>query len=332
MNYIKKVKLSSREQLQFFDYLKSSLENGFSLNSSIELMPVLWPQKRKLMQELNCHMKKGSSFDRELLRLGFSKTTASQVNLALQQGSLVECLQQLAKLQRLKNEQIQKLKTELSYPFVLAIMMVFLLLFMQNFVLKQLSTNDEHTGDWLIFSLIVLFICLLCLFAYGLKLLAKQDYRSLKQLRTFPFIGKTIQLYVNYLLVYDIGLLLANGFSLQKMCLYAGEQEKGSLQHHLGQRVGRQLQEGRSLEEIIKKEVFLPDTLLILLKTGSQRKNLSQRCLLLGKSLFKNLLNRVEKLVVNVQPLCFILLGLCIVGMYLKLLLPMYAMMQGISN
>lgn len=45
-------KLNSEEQLEFLDYLKSSLENGFSLNNSVELMPALWPKKKDLMIKL----------------------------------------------------------------------------------------------------------------------------------------------------------------------------------------------------------------------------------------------------------------------------------------
>ena len=84
------------------------------------------------------------------------------------------------------------------------------------------------------------------------------------------------------------------------------------------------------MEEIIKEEEYLANSLLIMLQTGSERKSLSQRCLVLGRSLFIDLTGKVEKLVVNVQPICFILIGVCIIGMYLKLLLPMYSMMQGI--
>ena len=152
----------------------------------------------------------------------------------------------------------------------------------------------------------------------------------MKKLIRYPIIGRIILLYVNYLLVYDIGMLLAGGFSLQKMCEYAIKQEKDSLQHTLGQNIGQQLVKGKSIEEIIKKEDFLPTSLLILLKTGSQRSDLSKRCLTLGRSLFLDLTAKVEKLVVNIQPICFILIGVCIIGMYLKLLLPMYSMMQNI--
>lgn len=330
ISYTKKDKLNREEQLEFLDYLKHSLANGFSLNSSVELMPIIWPKRKKMMDELNQAMKSGAHFPKELIKLGFSKTTVTQINLAMGQGNLIECLEQLTELSRLKNEQIKKLKAELSYPFILAIMMVLLLAFMQTFVTTQFSDSNEHTGDFLLVSLILIALGFIYYFSKMLNLLAKQDYKSMKKLSTYPLIGAVIKKYINYLLIYDIGLLLASGFSLQKMCEYAAKQTKGSLQQYLGEKVGNNLAQGKSLKEIIKEEPFIPDTLLILIQTGSERSNLSNRFLIFGRSLFNDLTTRIEKLVVNVQPICFILIGICIIGMYLKLLLPMYAMMQGI--
>lgn len=330
INSIKKDKLKNDEQLEFLDYLKHSLSNGFSLNSSIELMPVLWPKRKKMMENLDKAMKNGAKFSHQLLKLGFSKTTVTQINLAMQQGNLVECLDQLATLTRLKNEQIKKLKAELSYPFVLAIMMVLLLAFMQTFISAQFSDSGEHMGDFILIGLILFALVFIYYFSRILNLLAKQDYQSLKKLSKVPILGSTIKTYINYLLVYDIGLLLASGFSLQKMCEYASQQTKGSLQQDLGEKIGRKLANGENLNKIIENEEFLPDTLLILLKTGSKRKSLSSRCLILGRSLFSELTGKIEKLVVNVQPVCFVLIGICIIAMYMKLLLPMYTMMQGI--
>ena len=127
-----------------------------------------------------------------------------------------------------------------------------------------------------------------------------------------------------------MGLLLASGFSLQKICEYAENQEQGSLQQFIGKKIASQLNSGKKLADIIVQEYFLPDELLLLLQVGSKKADLSQRCLLLGRTLFSDLTSDIEKLIVNVQPFCFILIGLCIIGMYLKLLLPMYAMMQNI--
>ncbi|WEV51861.1 type II secretion system F family protein [Lactobacillus sp. ESL0731] len=326
----KKGKLTGQEQLAFLDYLQNSLANGFSLSTSLELMPILWPKRKRLLAGLSQRMTLGADLGQEMWQLGFSKTVATQVELAMQQGNLLDCLSQLATLNRLKNEQIKKLKTEMSYPVVLVVMMIALLVFMQTFVSSQFSSSNEHTGDVLLVGILGLGLLFLYYFTQVLTLLRKQDYHSLKKLAHYPIIGATVKVYVKYLLVYDIGLLVASGFSLQKMCQYAANQEKGSLQQYLGAKVNRQLAKGKSLQEIIKQELFLPDELVILLETGSTKGDLGNRCLLLGQTLFTDLTSKIEKLIVNVQPVCFILIGLCIIGMYLKLLLPMYAMMQQI--
>lgn len=321
-------KLKADERLLFLDYLSHSLANGFSLSSSLALMPVLWPQKAAAMKELNKRMQKSSHFAEELRRLGFAQTTVTQISLAMKEGNLVLCLSQLATLARIKNEQLKKLRTELTYPFVLAAMMVGLLLFMQTFVLNQLTDQGDHTGDFFLFFLMIMIVAAAMGIGRILKLSARQDYASLQKLSRYPFLGKTVLQYVHYLLVYDIGLLLTGGFSLQKMCAYAKAQEAGSVQQYLGQKVQTELLAGESLPAIIEREPFLPDSLLILLQTGAKRKSLGERCLLLGQSLFRELTNQIEKLVVNVQPLCFVFIGLAIIGLYLKLLLPMYAMMH----
>ena len=323
-------KLSSKERLEFLEYLQNSLSNGFSLNTSLEMMPIIWPQKKTLFNRLSKRIQSGKKLSSEMLNLGFSKTIATQIELSMVQGNLIECLTQIATLTRLKQEQIKKLKSEMTYPFILVLMMIFLLLFMQTFVSNQFAESGEHTGDYLLLLLLILSLGLVYFMCRILLLLRKQDYRSLSRLSHFPIVGPLIKIYVKYILIYDAGLLLASGFSLQKICDYSAMQVKGSLQQYVGTKVGKQLAQGMNPEEIIKNEQFLPNEILLLLKSGSKKGDLSKRFLLLGRSLFNDLAQKIEKLIVNVQPICFILIGLCIIGLYLKLLLPMYAMMQEI--
>ena len=323
-------KLSNKERLEFLEYLQNSLSNGFSLNTSLEMMPIIWPQKKILFNSLSKRIQSGKKLSSEMLNLGFSKTIATQIELSMVQGNLIECLTQIATLTRLKQEQIKKLKSEMTYPFILVLMMIFLLLFMQTFVSNQFAESGEHTGDYLLLLLLILSLSLVYFMCRIIFLLRKQDYRSLKRLSSFTIVGPLIQIYVKYILIYDTGLLLASGFSLQKICDYSAMQVKGSLQQYVGKKVGKQLAKGMNPEEIIEKEQFLPNEILLLLKAGSTRDDLSKKFLLLGRSFFNDLTQKIEKLIVNVQPICFILIGLCIIGLYLKLLLPMYAMMQEI--
>lgn len=323
-------KLTNHEKQLFLENLQQALDNGYSLNQSIQILPSIWPKRAEIFENMHQKMKNGEKFGNLLNEIGFSKTISLQINLALQHGNLAECLKQLTKLERLKNEQIKKLRSELSYPLVLGIMMITLLFFMQNFLDSQFQSEGLQSGDIIFFSLAIAIIVVILLSLRIAKLLKRQDLIAFKKLIKYPIIGSTIKLYGHYLVTYELGILLAAGFSLQQICDFLIAQDKASLQYGLGIKVAKKLQEGKELQEIIKEEAFLPDRMILLLSSGSQKSELSKNCLLLGKNIFAELTYKIEKLVVNVQPICFVIIGLCIVGMYLKLLLPMYDMMQKI--
>lgn len=320
-------KLSSSQQLIFLDYLRQTLANGFSLNAALQLMPQIWPARKELLANVNQRIEMGEKFSQILLSLGFSKTTAAQIDMALMQGSLVDCLDQLAQLNRLKIKQLKKIKAELAYPVVLVSMMLILLFFMHTFLKSEMMVSDS--GSDLLFGFLALLIVIgIIIISRIFYLLNRQDYSALKGLRSVPIIGQSIQLYVHYLVVYDLALLLQNGFSLQQMCALLQSQPLGSLQQVLGDKIYQQLKVGKNLSEIIKGEVFLPDSILLLVTTGSTKEEIGKRCVVLGKTLFYELNLKISKMVVNIQPICFVLIGMCILGMYLKILLPMYATMQ----
>lgn len=320
-------KLSRDEQLSFLDYLQQVLKNGYSLKQGLELLAVIWPGQAWLAKQLQADLQTGTSLGTSLLKVGFSRTLASQLNLAFQEGKLVECLTQLSELMRLKNKQLKKIKAELAYPAVLVIMMVLLLIFMQTFVQSQFETSN-WTGNWLILAIVVCAVVILAVGVYGAVLFHRQDYRALCKLSKFPIIGSSVRLYVQYLLIYDLSMLLSNGFSLREICRLAASQAAGSLQTVIGQQIAQQLERGESLKNIIAENPILPQNLQLLLASGAEKEELSKRCQTLGQSIFYELRRRLNRIIVSLQPVCFILIGLAIIGMYLKLLLPMYDMMQ----
>lgn len=328
--FIRKDKLTSREQEELLSFLYSSIKNGFSVSMTFKVLPLLWPKRKELFRECDREMQRGKTLAQCMQSMGFSQTTVTQLNLALNQGNLKDSLQQLSTLSRMRNKQIQKLQGELAYPVILILMMVFLLIFMQNFVSTQFVSNNEHMGDITIFLLVILVVGLIVSIALTVFYLKKQDYQSFKKMLRFPFVGPVVKLYGQYLISYDLGMLLASGFSLQKICEFASNQLQGSLQQSLGIKITRQLNQGKSLQDIITEEDFLNNNLLFLLETGDDKKEMSKQCLLIGQMLFDKLVRKIERMIVNVQPICFILIGICIIGMYLKLLMPMYNMMNNI--
>lgn len=211
-----KDKLNREEQVELLNFLSTSLQNGFPLSKGLQLLPLLWPKKSWLRQ-LDEQVRGGGSFSEELVKLGYSKTAATQLNIALSQGKLQESLAQLAQLGRMKNEQIKKLEGELAYPIVLAIMMTLLLVSCKTFVstICRQFCKAGRFADLPAGYSNGYFACSDC--HHG-RLLQKQDYGSLLKLTKVPFIGEAVKLYGQYLICYDLGMLLASGFSLQEMC------------------------------------------------------------------------------------------------------------------
>lgn len=327
--FFKRDKLSAGEQLIFLDYLKQSLANGFSLNASLAMLPAVWSSPKPLLCDLKTKVTTGQDLGKVLLQLGFSKNIATQLNMALLEGNLIDCLKQLTKLIRLKNKQLKKLRAELAYPVLLIIMMVCLLIAMQTFLKNEFS-SDDWTANLVMGFLILLVLGAIVSIFWLIFLLRRQNYAALKKLSSAPFLGATIKNYVQYLLVYDLAMLLGNGFSLQQICEFASQQESDSLQATIANRVSKALQSGQRLEQIIAEETFLPNSLLLLTSTGSNRSEISKKSLFLAETLFYELNLKLNRLVLNVQPVCFIFIGTCILGMYLKILMPMYTMMQNI--
>lgn len=320
-------RLSASEQIKFLDFLQQALTNGFSLNQSLTILPGIWPEKSTLLLAMSKQLAAGETLAQILQKVGFSSTIAAQINLAFAEGRLTICLAQLVTLLKLKEKQLRKIRAELAYPAVLAGLMFFLLVFMQT-ILQQEFSEQSLPGTVVVAVVACLCCCLGLAIVHGHHLFKKQNYAALKKLGGYPFIGPAVKLYVQYLLTFDLTLFLGNGFSLQQICQLSLTQSADSLQYFLGQKIAAQVQGGATVQQIIAREEVLPNRLRLLLATGSSRSELAKRCQLLSQSLFNELVAKINGLVVSIQPLCFIAIGIAIIGMYLKLLMPMYAMMQ----
>lgn len=212
---MKKDKLNSAAQLIFIDYLRQALINGYSLNASLKLLPKIWSGNSSQLVYISKQVEEGRQLGDVLHEVGFSSTLSAQINMAIIDGNLLSCLDQLSKLIRLKNKQLKKLRGELAYPALLIGMMVTLLICMQTFLKTEMSDND-WTSNLMLGGLVLLVIIGAFLISKIIMLLNKQDYYALNKLTRIPIIGPTLNLYVHYLIVSDLAILLINGFSLQK--------------------------------------------------------------------------------------------------------------------
>lgn len=319
------------ERIKLLDNIVLLLDNGFSLNEGLIALPDIWTKKRVELRGMNALMINNVHFEVILAKVGFSLTTTTQISMAIEQGTLTECLKQLTRVLVLKREQMKRVKQEMAYPFVIVTMMSFLMLFMRffmgNYLPEEPTSLLKQAG---IGALLLIVVGVIFAFGYTVRALKHQSYRELQVISGWPIIGKLVLLYAKYLVLFNLNILLTNGFSLQDICVFTAKQEAGSLQQVLGKSVQQRLLAGEKLQEIIANEPFLTNELLFAVNTGSERSEVAKQVKVLELIEYQELADGLQKISLKLQPISFMIIGVGILTMYLKLLLPVYSMMQGL--
>ena len=323
-------KWNTTDRIKLLENITLLLDNGFSLNEGLQALPGIWHQREHELFRINELMRQNRHFALILAEIGFSLTTTTQIGMALEEGTLRQCLRQLTGVLVLRREQMKKIKQEMAYPVVIIVMMSFLMIFMRVFMgnyLPKSPAADWQKILWLLLGVGILVI-IYCVY-YAIKSINEQSYAQLLVLRSWPVIGKMVLRYAQYLILFNLNILLSNGFSLQDICGFALKQPAGSLQYQLGLNVKQKLVAGRTLQEIITAEPFLSDELLFVVNTGSERMVVARQIKILEVIAYEELSAGLQRLSLKIQPLSFIVIGIGILTMYLKLLMPVYSMMQG---
>lgn len=324
-------KWNNHQKLLFLKNLTLLLENGFSINESCQMLPNIWTEQRTTLKKINQLMVKNHSFSNILNQLGFSKTIATQIQMALEQGTLITCLNQLITVLELKEKQTKKIIQELTYPAMIISMMILLLVFMKGFLanyLPQMQLSLIEFLFYLVMGIFVIVFVAMCFFCF--QAINQQNYRKLKIISYWPIIGPTVTLYVQYLILFNVQILAANGFSIMQICQFCQHQNPESIQFTIGKNVEEKLSTGQKYSEIIKSNNFLPNELNFVTTAGNNHHQLTKQILILEQMVYAKLTTRLQKLSLKIQPICFIAIGIGIISIYAKLLLPIYKIMDTI--
>lgn len=325
-------KRGDSQQLLFMKYLKMYLESHFSFNEAISFIGLLWPkQSLKWFTSVTLDLKSGKNIHESLLKAKFNKIISFQIQLALQQGTLVACLEQLITLTELQNKQIQKIKGQLSYPFVLFVLTFIGFFFIQQtlnsgFLESQTSLVEVFVGYFILMA--VLFFVVVTVYLIYVK--HHQNIKQLRFLMKWPVVGKIMQLYIHYTVTFNLTYLVANDYQISEICSFFINSQEDSVQSILATRLNNHLVKGLPLKSFVASEAFLPDRLIPIIESGKNRQVKSQQIKILNQIIYNELLWQLKRLTLKIQPICFILIGLFVLGLYLKILMPLYGTLRNL--
>ncbi|WP_246601522.1 competence type IV pilus assembly protein ComGB [Enterococcus alishanensis] len=333
-----KQKMTKKDQKKFVLLLGELLNNGFSLSQALGFFQTGKLFDSKLITRVEADLSAGESLASILNQLSYSKDQLLQLELAQIHGDLPATLigigQQMDLLEKQRNNFIKAI----SYPLLLLLFLVLILLSMRFFLLPELLASGMiqqgslavlfiHDFPILIF---VIIFCGFCFTLYFRQNRKKQSYLArYTRLSKFPLIGSLHRDYYSAYFALEWGKLFNQGLELIQIIQCLLVTDRDSLMKDLAEDLQTALNNGQSLPEQIKKYPFLTQEFSQIILQGQARGNLGKELLIYSEIIWQRLFSRIEWMISWLQPLIFLFVAVLIVSIYVAMLLPITSGLEG---
>lgn len=330
-----KGRFTPRHQAGYFIFLAKLLKSGFSIRdaviTTIDTVYCDWPA----LKPVSGKMAQGDTFA-EAMKPLLKPTLYHQLLLAEQHGDLEDCLLKVGEIIELREKQRQKLQGLLLYPVLLAGLLMVMFILLRLFVfpeLDQWSPDNQlpiFTQPVIAAALMIAGAMLIYLVGIAGRIVRANRVQRASLLSQLPLVGKSFQSYYGYYLTINLTMLLESGLSLHEICDVLVGSGVDSLLTDIAREYQPLLEEGQSIESLLDRHRFIPQEVALVLKNGNIRTKEIRDLHALSKLLFDRLTASLERLLVLVPPILFVMLAVVIISMYLSLLWPIYQSMQGV--
>ena len=327
-----KNKLTRKQRIDFVQLLGDLLENGFSLqqafafffNANLFVPSIL----ASVQQDLN----QGKSLAASFAQLNYSNDQILQIELAESHGDLAQTLSGIAEQMRLVQRQRENFLKAVSYPLLLLIFLIVILLGMRFFLLPQLLASGMIRAEDFSVQLIkmvpviglgmiiFLLVLLLCWQSWGKRHNYLVRFRVLAKI---PLLGTLFSNYYSAYFALEWGKLFQQGLELNQIieCLLVVNGR--SLMQEMAGDLKVRLAQGNTLAEELGRYPFLTREFSRIVFQGEARGNLAKELLTYSQLVWRRFFNQLEFLCSWLQPLVFLIVAILIVSLYLTMLLPL---------
>ncbi|MEQ9810351.1 competence type IV pilus assembly protein ComGB [Streptococcus jiangjianxini] len=322
--------LATKKQVKIIQLFNNLLSSGFNLPETVDFLKrsqLVPDQQIQIMHET---LLNGFGLPILMKNLGFSEAVVTQLSLAETHGNTQKSMTKIESYLRRVSLMRKKLIEVATYPIILLLFLVLIMLGLKNYLLPQIEEGNAATALLEHFPLvflvaIVTFFCLSLLAIYfGKKTEPIKLYRFLSG---FPFIGYIIKLYLTAYYAREWGNLLGQGVEMTSIVSLMQEQES-RLFSSIGRDMQAALLSGQSFHKKVLDYPFFLKELSLIIEYGDAKGHLGQELDVFSEELWEQFFYRLNKAMQLIQPFIFILVALMIVMIYAAMLLPMYQSME----
>ena len=338
-------RITSQNIANFTRSLSELLSSGLPLSKSLSTLQDETPNfgLKEVIENLKNRVEKGETFAHSLENYPrlFSPLYTHMVHSGEVSGTLQEVLSRLADFSEKEEEIKQKIKSALTYPFLLsgvAFLTIFVLL---TFVIPKFVTIFQEWGQtlplptlllisfsgflqhfwWLVFVLLFLLLAIGKRFAHtsGAKLFF--DRFKLNS----PLFGPLIRKREISRFLRTIGTLLENGIPL----LSTLEVSKGIFTNRVlyreAESIYRDVKKGESLSSSLKRSQYFPSSVTNLIGVGEKTGKLGDSFLKTGNILGRETDRTTKTLTTLLEPVMIIFWGGIVGFIVIAMLLPVFS-------
>ena len=328
----KETKLSRKQRIDFVHLLGDLLANGFSLQQALGFFLSANLFSQTVVSIVQQNLYQGNSLAMSFAQLNYSPDQVLQIELAESHGDLAQTFVGIAQQMKLVQKQRENFLKAVSYPLLLLLFLIMILLGMRIFLLPQLLASGMIQAEEFSVQLInhVPIIGLGLLIVLLLSLLGWREWgkrnsylHRFRYLARIPLVGNLFSNYYSAYFALEWGKLFQQGLELHQIieCLLVVDGQ--SLMQELAAELKIRLAQGNPLAEELKRYPFLTKEFSRIVFQGEARGNLGKELLTYSQLVWRRFFNQLEFLCSWLQPLVFLIVALLIVSLYVTILLPL---------
>ncbi|MGX7196051.1 competence type IV pilus assembly protein ComGB [Enterococcus olivae] len=325
----------------FLAILVALLENGFSLQESIEVIQRSGQFQEGQLQKFSRGLFLGETIAHCFAQIDFSVHQVVQIQLAETHGDIQHTLATMLQHMELFEKQQKELRKVAAYPVLLLFFVFSLLIGMRLFLLPPLLQSGmlpvDHWGMlFLRYAPIVLLVVLVVLGNGVLALFLYFKRRTVLEKASFfarlPLTGTLYALYQTSCFSLEWGRLFKQGLEAQQILTQMSQINPSSLLAAVAKEVDEGLSQGKTLAEQLADYRFLTLEFPLIIYQGEVKGKLGEELLLYSQLLLTKFISKVEKGIQWIQPLVFLFIAVLILAIYMAMFLPIYGNLGGMMT
>lgn len=322
------------------------LDQGYTINKSIELVRSQLPEKRREVADNMLEiLASGHSVIEIFSPLQLPNEIVSSLSINSANGNLTKSLMENGIFMKKKADWRARLNKAIRYPLFLLFLTIWIgivfyqFLFPQFFILfSSLDVKTPLFTTWMLTCLGIMPLIGGCFLTLGITLwivviIMKKKAKPSTQmdlLMRIPILKQFLVLMNTHFFSVNFGSMLQSGLSLSDALLVMEKHLNKGFYKEESQRLQKGLLNGDELTDLLLARSYFTTELAEIVRFGLAHGELGRELISYGEWIFKELEEKIYSSLQKIQPILFAGIGLFVLLMFASMLLPMFKLMEAL--